>query len=152
MLVIRAKLTKRVILYSTTAFRFNCHSSVHTNSFSSLKLPLSYLSQRVFFHSSALHEDEKKEPQLDSTVDNNGTDDIKSKEPLSQFRSNLDTEGFGVFNLSEKDDVDVLVQNYTAPALAKALRHRESLLHIAAQLVKDRDFDAVSSLLQPFLR
>jgi hypothetical protein len=36
----------------------------------------------------------------------------------------------GVFSEKKEDDIQLLVDNYTAPALAKALRDREDILHV----------------------
>ena len=59
---------------------------------------------------------------------------------------------FGVFKESETDDVDVLVNNYTAPALARALRERETTLHNAAHLVETGNIAELSKILRPFLK
>ena len=59
---------------------------------------------------------------------------------------------FGVFKESETDDVDVLVNNYTAPALARALRERETTLHNAAHLVETGNMTELSKILRPFLK
>jgi hypothetical protein len=59
---------------------------------------------------------------------------------------------FGVFKESETDDVDVLVNNYTAPALARALRERETTLHNAAHLVETGNITELAKILRPFLK
>ena len=59
---------------------------------------------------------------------------------------------FGVFKESETDDVDVLVNNYTAPALARALRERETTLHNAAHLLETGNITELSKILRPFLK
>jgi nudix motif 8 len=60
-------------------------------------------------------------------------------------------ETAGVFRVNETDDVQVLVNNFTAPALALALRDRESTLQRAAVLAKNGDFEKLQKLLGPFL-
>lgn len=58
----------------------------------------------------------------------------------------------GVFRQSESDDVNVLVNNFTAPALARALRDRESTLQQAAMLSETKQYKELTTLLYPFLR
>ena len=57
---------------------------------------------------------------------------------------------YGVFNNVEKDDIEVLMQNYTVPALARALREREVTLQRAAALMEQQDNDKLRDLLRPF--
>lgn len=59
---------------------------------------------------------------------------------------------FGVFKESETDDVDVLVNNFTSPALARALRERETTLHNAAHLVETGNITELAKILRPFLK
>lgn len=59
---------------------------------------------------------------------------------------------FGVFKESESDDVDVLINNFTAPALARALRERETTLHNAAHLVDTGNLLELAAILRPFLK
>lgn len=56
----------------------------------------------------------------------------------------------GVFRESENDDIRVMVDNFTAPALAMALRDRETTLQLAAVLAQNGDLDRLQKLLQPF--
>jgi hypothetical protein len=56
----------------------------------------------------------------------------------------------GVFRPSEADDIKLLVNNFTAPALAMALRNRETALQQAAILVRKGEFDKLRKLLEPF--
>ena len=58
----------------------------------------------------------------------------------------------GVFRESEAEDVQVLINNYTAPALARALRERESLLQAAAFLAESGNYAELAPLLLPFLK
>lgn len=62
------------------------------------------------------------------------------------------TSTFGVFKESESDDVDVLVNNFTAPALARALRERETTLHNVAHLVDTGNMIELAAILKPFLK
>jgi 8-oxo-dGTP pyrophosphatase MutT (NUDIX family) len=65
---------------------------------------------------------------------------------------------FGVFSKQENDDISMLVENYTVPALARALRERETSLQRAAQLYFDgadngmplKNEEMLSTLLYPF--
>lgn len=57
----------------------------------------------------------------------------------------------GVFREKEVDDIKVLVNNFTAPALAEALRDRESTLQQAAGLLFKDDIEQLRQLLNPFL-
>ena len=57
---------------------------------------------------------------------------------------------YGVFNTLEKDDIDVLLRNYTVPALARALREREVTLQRAAALLEQKDMVKLKDLLNPF--
>jgi nudix motif 8 len=57
----------------------------------------------------------------------------------------------GVFREKESDDIQVLVNNFTAPALAEALRDREVTLQRAAALLFDNELSELKDLLSPFL-
>ena len=61
------------------------------------------------------------------------------------------TKGFGVLTEHEEDDIARLVNNYTSPALAKALREREDTLQVCAQLIQNKDYDELARVLHPFL-
>jgi nudix motif 8 len=58
----------------------------------------------------------------------------------------------GVFRDKETDDIKVLVNNFTAPALAEALRDRETTLQRAASLLQKDHFQELRELLSPFLK
>jgi hypothetical protein len=60
--------------------------------------------------------------------------------------------GHGVMVENENDDITELVENYTAPALARALRDREDMLQLCAQLVVDKEYSTLSDMLRPFLK
>lgn len=61
-------------------------------------------------------------------------------------------KGYGVMKQNEPEDVLSLVNNFTAPALAKALREREDTLHHCAQLVSTKNYDALAKVLFPYLK
>lgn len=72
---------------------------------------------------------------------------------LRDSASVIDPSGTaGVFRQSEGDDIRILVENFTAPALAIALRDRETTLQIAAQLAESGDIERLTKLLHPFTR
>eukprot|EP01035_Chromulina_nebulosa_P017824 gene17824-23435_t len=62
------------------------------------------------------------------------------------------SESFGVFRENEIDDVKVLVNNFTAPALALALRERENTLQLAAMLAESGKYKELNDVLHPFLK
>lgn len=57
----------------------------------------------------------------------------------------------GVFRANGPDDINILVQNFTAPALAEALRDREITLQKAANLLFNDGAQELKELLLPFL-
>ena len=59
---------------------------------------------------------------------------------------------FGVFKEKEADDISHLVNNFTAPALAKALREREETLHTCAQLTESKSYEELEHLMKPYLK
>lgn len=61
-------------------------------------------------------------------------------------------KGYGVMKQNEPDDVLSLVSNFTAPALAKALREREDTLHYCAQLISTKNYETLSKVLFPYLK
>mmetsp|Transcript_15317 Transcript_15317/g.25574 ORF Transcript_15317/g.25574 Transcript_15317/m.25574 type:complete len:403 (+) Transcript_15317:120-1328(+) len=58
----------------------------------------------------------------------------------------------GVFRQKETDDIKVLVDNFTAPALAEALRDRETTLQRAASLLDLGNVSELKDLLSPFMQ
>jgi hypothetical protein len=60
--------------------------------------------------------------------------------------------GKGLFFDNKEDDVAQLVDNYTAPSLAKALRDREETLQICALLAEKGDTAELMKVLSPFLK
>ncbi len=74
---------------------------------------------------------------------------------LSGWPGDEDTKGlrpasYGVFNELENVDIDMLVNNYTVPALARALREREVILQRAALLMEQGKVSQLRDLLYPF--
>ena len=61
-------------------------------------------------------------------------------------------ESAGVFRESEVDDVDMLVNNFSAPALARALRERELTLQRIANAFEAGENKKVYDLLYPFMK
>lgn len=53
---------------------------------------------------------------------------------------------------NKEEDIRSLVDSFTAPALATALRDREETLHIAAQLLKANNLQELAELLHPYER
>lgn len=76
-----------------------------------------------------------------------GLKDSQESPPANQI-----SQSMGLFTPSENDDIKELVNNFTAPALAAALRDREDILQSAAMLAEHGDFDRLKVLLLPFLR
>ena len=62
------------------------------------------------------------------------------------------TLGYGVFREKEAEDIAVLVNNFTSPALARALREREEILQSCAALCTEKDYSKMEFLLAPFLK
>ena len=60
--------------------------------------------------------------------------------------------GYGVFRENEADDIAVLTNNFTSPAIARALREREEILHICAALFEEGNLAELQQILIPFLK
>lgn len=58
----------------------------------------------------------------------------------------------GVFRESEDDDIKILVDNFTSPALALAVRDRENTLQHASSLAYKGDLEKLRELLRPYSR
>ena len=67
-------------------------------------------------------------------------------------KPSLPSQSYGVFRENEKDDVKVMINNFTAPALARALRERESTLQAAAKLAESGNITELNELLLPFMK
>jgi len=64
--------------------------------------------------------------------------------------SRMQRRQLGLIRSHAAEDIRLLVQNYTAPALACALRDREDLLQYCAGLIKDGKLDDLAEALKPF--
>lgn len=58
----------------------------------------------------------------------------------------------GVLREDPKEDMRLLIENYTVPALASALRDREDVLQLCATLLAEQKIDELSVILRPFER
>ncbi|CAM9778543.1 unnamed protein product [Chrysoparadoxa australica] len=63
----------------------------------------------------------------------------------------IESYNYGVLMKDKKDDINALVESFTAPALAAALRDRETSLHSAAHLLQAGDTEGLKKVLKPFL-
>lgn len=70
----------------------------------------------------------------------------------SNRASTSDSPSKGVYRESESADINALVNNFTAPAIARALRERESSLQKAAVLAQSGNYAELKLLLTPFLQ
>jgi hypothetical protein len=77
---------------------------------------------------------------------------ITSYSEFGDVKISGNTRGYGVFREREADDIAVLVNNFTSPALARALREREELLQSCAHLCEKQDYGKMETLLAPFLK
>ncbi|CAN0194008.1 unnamed protein product, partial [Laminaria digitata] len=59
-------------------------------------------------------------------------------------------QGFGVVKEDKAEDIRTLVDSFTAPALAAALRDRETALHECAHRLQKGDWSGVERALLPF--
>lgn len=60
--------------------------------------------------------------------------------------------GLGVFREDEVEDIQFMVDNFTAPALARAVRERENILQRAAQCINSENTMELTELLGPYSR
>jgi hypothetical protein len=84
------------------------------------------------------------------TTENISQEASQQQDAPKQPPQTTSVQTFGVFTEDETSDINELINNFTAPALARALRERESTLHVAAQLAESGNFDQLVDLLQPF--
>jgi len=56
----------------------------------------------------------------------------------------------GVLREDPVEDMRLLIENYTVPSLASALRDREDVLQLCATLLADQKIDELSDILRPF--
>jgi len=86
-------------------------------------------------------------PHEDDPVD----EEPKSDRKLDEFTGlALGLKGYGVVFEDKEKDLSHLVQNFTAPALASALRDREETLHICAVLIDEGRTEELKKILRPF--
>jgi hypothetical protein len=65
-------------------------------------------------------------------------------------RTDTDSIRLGFFRSEKEDDIAELVENFTAPSLAKALRDREETLQLCAALARKGDIAELTKILNPF--
>jgi nudix motif 8 len=68
------------------------------------------------------------------------------------MKQDLKPKGWGVFRENEADDLGVMSNYFTVPALAKALRDRETALQVCAQLMQENKSEEMRDILAPYLR
>lgn len=78
--------------------------------------------------------------------------ELMNSRPPRNGHSSLLNKSLGVYRESEQEDIKYLINNYTAPALARALRERESMLQAAAHLADTGNYTDLAPLLFPFLK
>ena len=84
-------------------------------------------------------------------------------EDLSSMRGVIDRVGIqereggrmkqkklGVLHEDPQEDMRLLIENYTVPSLASALRDREDVLQLCATLLADGKMDELETILKPF--
>jgi nudix motif 8 len=103
-----------------------------------------------------------KSEMLQAASNNNNDDSSSSSSKLDELLSTISSQEkrggrmkqsqLGVLREDPSEDMRLLVENYTVPALASALRDREDVLQQCAQLLQKGDLDQLSVLLQPYQR
>lgn len=85
---------------------------------------------------------------------NSSHTEIVSDEDMDKFQRNTQNypKGYGVFREIEDDDINVLLDSFTAPALATGLRQREQTLQICARLLKEEKISELKEVLNPFTK
>lgn len=91
-----------------------------------------------------------------STVPPNFKPSSSTNTPSSSSKSNgvlsSPSPNWGVFRENETEDIQVLVNTFTAPALAHGLRDRETTLQQAAKLAEEGLYEELQKVLAPFLK
>ena len=85
-----------------------------------------------------------------SSLSSSSSSSIDSLNLSLSISSKPPSQSYGLFREIEKDDIKVMVNNFTAPALARALRERESTLQAAAILAENGNYSELNELLLPF--
>ena len=83
-----------------------------------------------------IEENKKKLAGIEDEEKDSLDEVLKLHNDADQAAKGLSQPSYGVFNMTENDDIDTLVRSYTTPALARALREREVTLQRAASLMK----------------
>jgi hypothetical protein len=78
--------------------------------------------------------------------------DIRMEKNENSNAGHLPIATYGVFRENEKDDLNILVNYFTVPALARALREREQILQKCAFLQANNRDSELKALLYPFLK
>lgn len=96
------------------------------------------------------------DPEGDSTSLKNRNSD-KSMQALVQQISSQELQGgrmkqkqLGVLREDPAEDMRLLMENFTVPSLASALRDREDVLQHCAQLAEQKDWKTLQALLRPY--
>jgi nudix motif 8 len=97
-----------------------------------------------------IEENKKKLAGIEDEEKDSLDEVLKLHNDADQAAKGLSQPSYGVFNMTENDDIDTLVRSYTTPALARALREREVTLQRAASLMKTNNIMKLQELLKPF--
>lgn len=146
----KATLNNRVMLVSSSSFSYpllnkrNYHltfsSNVNSSSNRFVLIMKHFLSTSSFPTSPAI-----SHPTTSTATTNHKED--QHRKYSSHF---LPPTGLGVLRQNETDDINALVQNFTSPALARALREKEMILQTAARLLQSQSYDELKYLLDPY--
>jgi 8-oxo-dGTP pyrophosphatase MutT (NUDIX family) len=87
---------------------------------------------------------------IDEQVDVSILIDQIGKQELEGGR--MQSRQLGVLREDPAEDMRLLMENYTVPSLASAVRDREELLQLCAELAKNEEWDEIKTILRPFQR
>jgi nudix motif 8 len=87
---------------------------------------------------------------IDEQVDVSILIDQIGKQELDGGR--MQSRQLGVLREDPAEDMRLLMENYTVPSLASAVRDREELLQLCAELAKDEEWEELKNVLRPFQR
>jgi nudix motif 8 len=103
-----------------------------------------------------------KSEMLRAASNNNNNNNDSSSSKLNELLLTISSQEkrggrmkqsqLGVLREDPSEDMRLMVENYTVPALASALRDREDVLQQCAQLLQKGDINELSVLLQPYQR
>ena len=109
--------------------------------------PTDSSSQRVWFpngESSSWQDPVKSQSKMDiSSI-------LKQIEKQELAGGRMQTRQRGVLTEHPEEDMRLLVENYTAPSLASAIRDREEILQLCAELASEQNWEALEQALQPY--